>query len=125
MVNIRKTLTRSVKPKKQRLLVFTAPLHIKQKFMRSPLSKELQKKYKKRNALLRKGDEVKVMRGTFKGKTGNVSEVMLKKTRVIVEGIENIKTDGAKAHYPMHPSKLMITKLGTEDKTRKKIMERK
>lgn len=125
MEKAKKSWGRSVKPKKQRKLLFTAPLHIKQKFMRCLLSKELRQKYKKRNVQVRKGDEVKVMRGTFKGKTGKVAKVMLKKTRIIVDGIENIKTDGAKAPYPLHPSKVMITKLETEDKKRKKSIERK
>lgn len=125
MEKIKKSMNRSVKPKRQHKFAKLAPLHIKQKFMRSHLSKELRQKLKKRNIQVRKGDEVKVMRGQFRGKTGKVNKVMLKRVRVFVEGAENIKRDGAKAFYPLHPSNLMITKIESDDKKRKKAMERK
>jgi len=125
MKKIKKSLNRSKDPRKQRKLLAKAPLHIRQNFMRVMLSKELRTKNKKRNIQLRKGDEVKVMRGQFRGKTGNVKEVMLKKVKVYVEGIELVKKDGAKAQYPIHPSNLMITKIVSEDKKRNKAMERK
>lgn len=117
--------TSSKRPGKQRKLALEAPLHIRQKFMRCMLSKELRAKYKRRNLQARKGDEVKVMRGQFRGKTGKVAQAFLKKTKLIVDGVENIKTDGAKAPYPLHPSNVMITKIGSDDKKRKKAMERK
>ncbi len=125
MEKIKRSMNNSVKPRRQRKLVKLAPLHIKQKFMRSHLSKELRQKIKKRNLQVKKGDEVKVMRGQFKGKTGKVSKVQLKRIKVFVEGMDNIKKDGSKAPYPIHPSNLLITKLETEDKQRKKTMERK
>ncbi len=117
--------TTSKKPGRQRKLVLKAPLHIRQKFARCRLSKELQTKYKKRSLQVNKGDEVKVMRGQFKGKTGKVAKVLLKRTKLIIDGIENIKTDGAKAPYPIHPSNVMITKMDVTDKKRKKATERK
>ncbi len=115
----------SKKPSKQRKLVLRAPLHLRQKFARCRLSKDLQTKYKKRNLQVHKGDEVKIMRGQFKGKTGKVAQVLLKRTKLIIEGAENIKTDGAKSPYPIHPSNVMITKIESSDKKRKKAMERK
>ncbi|MBU2406429.1 MAG: 60S ribosomal protein L26, partial [Nanoarchaeota archaeon] len=39
--------------------------------------------------------------------------------------IENIRKDGTKAFYPIHPSNLMITELFLEDKKRKDALERK
>ena len=125
MQRTRPSYNRSVKPRKQRKLAKAAPLHMRQSFMRCNLSKELRTKIKKRNIQLRKGDEVRIMRGQFKGKTWTVNKVMLRKTKAYVEGADNIKRDGSKAPYPIHPSNLMITKLGSEDKMRKKAMERK
>ena len=114
----RTSYNRSIQPRKQRKLAYAAPLHIRQKFMSCNLSKELRAKIKKRNLQLRKGDEVKVMRGQFRGKTGTVNKVLLQKTRAHVEGVENLKKDGSKAPYPIHPSNLMIIKLIVEDKKR-------
>lgn len=116
---------RSKQARKQRKYRFNAPLHIKQKFVSAHLSKNLRGKYKKRNLNLRKGDNVKVMRGQFKNKTGKVEEVNLKKTLVYIGGIEVTKKDGTKTRYPLHPSNLMITDLNLDDKMRQKILERK
>lgn len=93
--------------------------------MKSLLAKELKTKYGKKNAIIRKGDTVKVMRGQFKGKTGKVSKVDYKKIKVMIEGIEIIKKDGNKVPYPIHPSNIMITTLKLEDKKRTAKLERK
>ena len=116
---------RSTQPRKQRKYRYNAPLHIKQKFMRAHLSKELRKKYSKRNFSLRKGDNVKVMRGQFKNKQGKIEKVNLKKTIVYITGIEVTKRDGTKALFPIHPSNLMITELNMDDKIRQQMLERK
>lgn len=120
-----RTWKKSIQPRKQRKYRYNSPLHIKQKFVRSHLSKELHKKYKKRSMNLRKGDMVKVTRGQFKNKSGKVDEVSLKKTSVYISGIEIVKRDGTKARYPLHPSNLIITELNVDDKMRSKIIERK
>jgi len=83
----------SKQPRKQRKYRFNAPLHLKHRFLSSNLSKELRKKYSKRNLPLRKGDEVLVMRGAFKKKKAKVSKVNLKRTRVVLEGIQRTKKD--------------------------------
>jgi len=116
---------KSKQPRKQRKYRYNAPLHVKQKFVSTHLSKELRKKYKKRNVNLRKGDSVKVMRGQFKNKSGKVDEVDVKKTSVYVEGIETVKRDGTKSRYPIHPSNLIITEVNLDDKMRNKIIGRK
>jgi len=116
---------KSKQPRKQRKYRRNAPLHIKQKFVAAHFSKELRKKYKKRSINLRKGDSVKVTRGQFKNKTGEIEEVNLKKTLVYISGIEVVKKDGTKARYPIHPSNLLVTELNLDDKIRQKILERK
>lgn len=91
----------------------------------SHLSKELMKEYKTRSIPLRKGDEVFVMRGDFKGRSGKVLKVDTKKYRVYVEGLTIRKTSGQEKLFPIHPSNLKIIKLDLSDKYRKKILERK
>ena len=68
----------SKQPRKQRKYVYNAPNHIKKKLVSTTLSKELRKNYGKRNVPIRKGDKIKVLRGQFKGKTGEVTKVDLK-----------------------------------------------
>ena len=115
----------SKQPRKQRKYRYNAPLHIKKKFVRSHLSKELREKYKKRTVGLKKGDKVKIMRGKFKGKTGKVERIDVKRSRVYITGMEIIKKDGTKVLFPFEPSNLMITELNIDDKKRQQILERK
>ena len=115
----------SKQPRKQRKYRYNAPLHIKQNFMRAHISKELIKKYSKRNIGLRKGDKVKILRGDFKKKEGKIERVDLKKTKAYISGIERIKKDGTKTLVPIDASNLMITELNLDDKMRQKALERK
>ena len=115
----------SKQTRKQRKYRYNAPLHIKHKFLSTHLSKELKKKYNKRSLPIRKEDKVKIMRGQFKNKVGKVVKVLLRKTKLYIEGIENIRKDGTKSYYPIHPSNVTISELDLNDKKRKKILERK
>ena len=115
----------SKQPRKQRKYRYNAPEHIKKKFVSVNLSKELREKYSKRNFPLVKGDKVKVMRGQFKGKEGEVERVDMRNIKIIVQGVENIKKDGTKVSYPIDPSNLRITDLKLDDKKRKASLDRK
>lgn len=116
---------KSEKPRKQRKFLYVAPLHLRRKILASHLSKELREKFKRRSLPLRKGDEIQVMRGKFKGKTGKIARMNYKKYRVYVEGITRKRTVGTEAQVSLHPSKLKIINLNLDDKKRQKILERK
>jgi len=62
--------------------------------MSSHLSKELRTKYDVRAIPVRKGDTVKVVRGTFKGREGKVQSVYRKRWCLHVEKITKEKTNG-------------------------------
>ncbi len=99
-----------------------ASIHLKRKFLSANLSKELRKKYKKRNLPLKKGDIVVIMRGKFRKKTGKIIMVNAKKLKVEIEGIQIKKQDGSKANVKFNPSFLQITELNLEDKKRNKAI---
>ncbi len=109
---------KSVQPRKQRKFRYNAPLHLKRKFLSVHLVKELRLKYNKRNIIVHKNDKVKILRGQFKGKSGNVERVDIKKSKVFITGIEGVKKDGTKTLYPITPSNIMITELNLDDKKR-------
>ena len=106
----------SKQPRKQRKYRAKAPLHIRKKFVSVNLSKELREKYGKRNMIVRKGDVVKIMRGKFKGKQGKITEVKLKISKVVIEGIQVKKQDGSKVNVRLQPSNLQIIELNLEDR---------
>jgi large subunit ribosomal protein L24 len=115
----------STQPRKQRKYRFNAPLHVKKSFMHSHLAKELRQKYKLRSAGLKTGDKVKIMRGQFKGKTGKVERIDIKKTKVYITGIDIIKKDGSKTFFSFNPSNLLITELNLDDKKRQQVLDKK
>ena len=109
----------SKQPRKQRKYAANAPLHLKRKFLAVNLSKELKKKYNKRNIPVRKGDSVKIMRGKLRGKQGKVIEVKTKKEKIFIEKIQIKKKDGSSVNVPIRASNLQIIELNTEDRKRK------
>ncbi len=88
------------------------------------LTKELRKKYSRRNIPVRKGDTVKVKRGKYKGIQGKITSVNSKKQKVTVEGIQVKKIDGSKVNVNLEPSNLQIVELTLEDKKRLKKNEK-
>lgn len=108
----------SKKPRKQKKYVRKAPKHVQGKQLSCHLSADLRKKYSKRSMRVRKGDKIKVMNGTFKGKAGKVEQVNAKNQRVYVTGIELLKKDGSKTLYPVKASNIMIQELDLSDKRR-------
>jgi len=115
---------KSKKPSKQRKAFYQMPLHKKHKLLAAHLSKELRNQWKRRSLPVRKGDEVKVMRGKFKGTTGKISKIDLKRLKVYIDNVKRKKVSGEEVHIPIHPSKLLITNPNMDDPKRKEIIER-
>ena len=115
----------SKQPRKQRKYLANAPLHLKHKFLSAHLSKDLRKKHSKRAFPVRKGDEVLIMRGSFRKKKAKVSIVDLKRSRLSLENIQRAKKDGTKINVWFHPSSLQIISLNLDDKKRFFSLERK
>ena len=108
----------SSQPRKQRKYLANAPMHIRKKFMSVNLSKDLRKKYGKRNVPIKKGDTVKVMRGKYEGKQGKITEVIVKRSKIMMEGIQVTKRDGSKVNVRLQPSNLQIIEMNMEGKNR-------
>ena len=114
----------SKQPKKQRKYLVNAPLHIRKKFLNINLSKELRKKYRRKNISGRKGDVVKIIRGKFKNKKGKIVAVKMKMSKVEIDGMLVKKQDGSKVNIKFQPSNLQIVELYLEDRKRNKILGR-
>ena len=104
----------SKQPRKQRKYRAKAPLHLRHKFVSVNLSKPLREKHGKSNIPVKKGDNVKIMKGKYKGKKGKITQVFLKDSRVTVEGIQVKKQDGSKVNVKLQPSNLQITSLNLD-----------
>jgi large subunit ribosomal protein L24 len=116
--------TKPVKnPRKQRKRLYTAPAHLRHKFMAAPLAPELISSKGAKSLPVRKGDTVRIMRGDHTGFEGKVSRVDLKRYRIFLEGLTREKVDGTNIFVSVHPSKVMIKNLKLDDKWRKAIVE--
>lgn len=115
----------SKQKRKQIKFRFNADNKTKERFISANLSKDLRKKYARRSFKLRKGDEVKVLTGSFKGKSGKVDIVDLKNLKIIIAGIQRTKKDGTKINIKFDPSNLQIQQLNLEDKKRIESIEKK
>jgi len=82
------------------------------------LSKELQKKYGKRSVRITKGDNVKIVRGEYKGVDGKVKKVSVVKSSVSIEGVMIEKSKGEKIDIYTRASNVIVTGLNNDDKWR-------
>ncbi|MCX6818113.1 MAG: 50S ribosomal protein L24 [Candidatus Aenigmarchaeota archaeon] len=114
----------STQPRKQRKYVYNAPLHIRQKFVSAHLSEALRNRFGKRSLPIRKGDEVKIMRGSNAGHKGKVDRVDLKHSKIYIEGHTVKKVDGSEIMKSVHPSNILLVDPKMDDKRRQMIVER-
>ena len=116
---------KTTKPTKQRKRLYQAPVTERYRRFSAPLTSKLKESHGTNSVPVRKGDTVMVMRGDRKGLEGKITQINRKSYRIFVEGADREKVDGTKISVPVHPSKVMITRLNLDDKWRKKILERK
>ncbi|HWR27152.1 MAG TPA: 50S ribosomal protein L24 [Candidatus Thermoplasmatota archaeon] len=113
----------STKPRKQRYMLYNAPLHKKRKWISSHLAENLLLKYDRRSLPVVKGDTVKVMRGNYRGHEDKISKVNVRDQTVEIEGATITTAKGTKIAKPIHASTLLITKLNVTDKWRRRKLE--
>lgn len=119
-----KSWVSSIQPRKQRKFRANAPLHVRRKFVNAALSKDLKKEHGFRSIAIRRGDTVRMLTGQFKGSSGKVSKVSVKRGFIHVEGAVLKKADGTDSFYPVNASNVEIIKFDTSDKRRTDKIER-
>jgi len=113
--------------RKTRKAHFTAPSNARRVIMSAPLAKDQRKKLGVRSLPIRKGDEVQVTRGHYKGKDGKVVKVYRKRYVIHIEKLTRERASQQAqqtVHIGIHPSKVVILKPEL-DKDRKDLIERK
>jgi len=116
---------KTTKPTKQRKRMYQASVSERYRRFSAPLSSKLKESHGTNSVSIRKGDTVMIMRGDRRNTEGKVTQIDTQKYRIFVEGANREKVDGTSIPVPIHPSKVMITRLNLDDKWRKKILERK
>ena len=112
------------KRRAQRKLQLGAPSSVKRKLMSSHLNKSLRDQYKIRSLPIKRGDEVKILKGKAKGKTGKVVQVYRKRNVIYVDKVQRDKQNGQTVFLPIKPSYCLIEKL-LINKDRTKTIEKR
>jgi large subunit ribosomal protein L26e len=112
------------KRRAQRKLQLGAPSSVKRKLMSSHLNKSLRDQYKIRSLPIKRGDEVKILKGKGKGKTGKVVRVYRKRNVIYVDKVQRDKQNGQTVFLPIKPSYCVIEKL-LINKDRTKTIEKR
>ena len=116
------TLTRSTQPRKQRRAGFNASSFARHRQVSVSLSRELRGRYKRRALPLRKGDTVRIISGSFKGREERVSKVDLRALRVTLDNVTIKKVDQKLKPLPIVANHLILTRLNLADPWRRKIL---
>ncbi|RKO97451.1 hypothetical protein CXG81DRAFT_29952 [Caulochytrium protostelioides] len=103
---------------------FSAPSSERRVIMSGSLSKELRAKHLTRSLPLRIRDTVKIVRGSHKGREGQIVQVYRKKWCIYVDKIVEEKVNGASVPVPISPSNVEITNIFL-DTDRKALLKRK
>ena len=115
-------VSRSVQPRKQRRAVFRASLFERHRRMAVALSRELRTRYGRRRVPLRKGDTVRVVAGSYKGREERVAKVDLRGYGVTLDNVTVKKVDQKLKPLPIRPAQLILTKLNLADPWRRRIL---
>jgi large subunit ribosomal protein L24 len=118
-------MTTSTKARKQRKAQADAPLHKRKRMISAHLDSPLMSEYNVRSLPVRKGDTVKILRGSedFKTSEAKVASVDLKHCKIIIENITIPKADGTQKQKPVDPSDVLLTKLDLSDPWRKSKLD--
>ena len=96
----------------------------KRKSMSSRINKNLLKSLTTKSISIRKGDEVKVSRGSQKGKIGKIVQCSRKGLFIFIDSVTYKKVNGDDAYLPINPSNVQVQKL-VMNKERKFRLKRK
>ena len=99
--------------------------HQRRRMISAHLDSSLIREYNVRSLPVRKGDTVKVVRGSkdLKGTENKVASIDLGMYKIIIENVTVAKADGTQTERPVDPSDVIITKLDLSDGWRKRKLE--
>ena len=115
--------TTSHLPRRQRKAVFTADLFERHRRMAVPLSRELRRRYGRRQLTVRKGDTVRVLTGSYKGREERVAKVVLRGYSVTLDNVTGKTADAKLKPLAIRPSHLLLTKLNLADPWRRRLLK--
>jgi ribosomal protein uL24 len=114
--------TRSRLPRQQRKAIYTASLSERRRRMAIPLSRELRRRFGRRQLSVRKGDTVRILSGSYVGREERVAKVDLRSYSVTLDNVTGKTADVKLKPLPIRPSHLVLTKLNLADPWRRRTL---
>ena len=109
-------------PRRQRRALYRATTFERRHRMTVPLSRELRRRFHRRNVPVRKGDTVRVLSGSFVGREERVARISLRDYTVTLDNV-TLKTAEEKLKpLALRPSHLVITRLNLADPWRRRAL---
>jgi large subunit ribosomal protein L24 len=115
--------TTSHLPRRQRKAVYTADLFERRRRMAVPLSRELRRRYGRRQLPVRKGDTVRILSGSYVGREERVAKIDLRGYSVTLDNVTGKTADAKLKPLPIRPSHLVLTKLNLSDPWRRRVLK--
>jgi ribosomal protein uL24 len=109
-------------PRRQRRALYTAPTSERRRRMTVPLSRELRRRFRRRNVPVRKGDTVRVLSGSYAGREERVAKISRRDYSVTLDNV-TLKTAEEKLKpLGLRPGHLVITRLNLADPWRRRSL---
>ena len=115
--------TTSHLPRRQRKALYTASTSERRRRMAVPLSRELRRRYGRRQIPVRKGDTVRILSGSYVGREERVAKVNLRSYSVTLDNVTGKTADAKLKPLPVRTAHLVLTKLNLADPWRRRVLK--
>src|SRR5919106_2711806 len=100
------------------------PKHVRDAMICSSLADNLREQYTRKSVRVKKGDNVRVMRGEYTGIEGKVEKVNTRRGTLSIEGVQREKVRGGNVKVQIHSSNVRVSGLNLDDKYRQNKIRR-
>src|ERR671919_881732 len=99
------------------------PKHVRDAMICSSLADNLREQYTRKSVRVKKGDNVRVMRGEYSGIEGKIEKVNTQRGTLAIEGVQREKVRGGNVKVQIHSSNVTISNLNLDDKYRQNALQ--
>ncbi len=110
-------------PRRQRRAVFEATTAERRHRMTVPLSRELRKRFHRRSVPLRKGDTVRVMKGSYIGREERVQKISRRDYSVTLDNVTLKSGEEKLKPLPIRTNHLLLVRLNLADEWRRETLK--
>jgi ribosomal protein uL24 len=110
-------------PRRQRRAVFNATSSERRRRMTVPLSRELRSRFHRRSVPIRKGDTVRVMKGSYVGREERVARVSRRDYTVTLDNVTLKSGEEKLKPLPIRTNHLLLVRLNLADEWRRETLK--